>query len=131
MHQKVVWKKKKMNIRHARYTAELKEIKHLDYSSMDIYITLDFNANNDSQWKGKGKKRRELRILFTSKYPPGQMVQGTIQVNLEARVHNQENWHCTPENEKRSTIKLFKGIKQIIFEVAVDWFNTGITLEGK
>lgn len=120
-----------MNIRHAKYTAQLKEIKYLDYGSMDIYTTIDFNANNDPQWKGKRKKRKELRMLFTSKYPPGQMVQGTIQVNLEARVHNQENWHCTPENEKRSRIKLFKGIKQIILEVAVDWFNTGITLEGK
>jgi hypothetical protein len=38
---------------------------------------------------------------LTSKYPPGQMVQGTIQVNLEATVRNQENWHCTPKNEKQ------------------------------
>jgi hypothetical protein len=48
------------------------------------------------------KKRGESREFYlTSKYPPGQMVQGTIQVNLEATVHNQENWHCTPKNEKQ------------------------------
>jgi hypothetical protein len=38
-----------MNIRHAKYTAQLKEIKYLDYGSMDIYTTIDFNANNDPQ----------------------------------------------------------------------------------